>query len=289
MKEILKNVKMNFKLNSTVFILASVIYLFLLVIGLSLTLIIPFSDVLTVIFIISPFIFTFSYLAYKSSEREILEYKDVYKGYKEVFVSFSYIFKRLVKPLFFSLLIGIGAYFVLTTLDLMIIDHEFYKEFTKVSISQDIDAMNNMITQYPETMNRLMACIYITIGVMIIAFNLFANKKILSYIFYLKIKKPFINYDFLIRINQNHYKYKTFWLDLLFALSNIIGLVLAIVTSELLLPILDNISIVFLITIFIYFLFVVIIMPFKYLMYSEIFNKSFTEEITKLKETYNNN
>ena len=210
MKEILKNVKMNFKLNSTVFILASVIYLFLLVIGLSLTLIIPFSDVLTVIFIISPFIFTFSYLAYKSSEREILEYKDVYKGYKEVFVSFSYIFKRLVKPLFFSLLIGIGAYFVLCTLDLMIIDHEFYKEFTKVSISQDIDAMNNMITQYPETMNRLMACIYITIGVMIIAFNLFANKKILSYIFYLKIKKPFINYDFLIRINQEHYKYKTF-------------------------------------------------------------------------------
>ena len=81
MKEILKNVKMNFKLNSTVFILASVIYLFLLVIGLSLTLIFPFSDVLTVIFIISPFIFTFSYLAYKSSEREILEYKDVYKGY----------------------------------------------------------------------------------------------------------------------------------------------------------------------------------------------------------------
>ena len=289
MKEILKNVKMNFKLNSTVFILASVIYLFLLVIGLSLTLIFPFSDVLTVIFIISPFIFTFSYLAYKSSEREILEYKDVYKGYKEVFVSFSYIFKRLVKPLFFSLLIGIGAYFVLCTLDLMIIDHEFCKEFTKVSISQDIDAMNNMITQYPETMNRLMACIYITIGVMIIAFNLFANKKILSYIFYLKIKKPFINYDFLIRINQNHYKYKTFWLDLLFALSNIIGLVLAIVTSELLLPILDNTSIVFLITIFIYFLFVVIIMPFKYLMYSEIFNKSFTEEITKLKETYNNN
>ena len=289
MKEILKNVKMNFKLNSTVFILASVIYLFLLVIGLSLTLIFPFSDVLTVIFIISPFIFTFSYLAYKSSEREILEYKDVYKGYKEVFVSFSYIFKRLVKPLFFSLLIGIGAYFVLTTLDLMIIDHEFYKEFTKVSISQDIDAMNNMITQYLETMNRLMICIYITIGIMIIAFNLFANKKILSYIFYLKIKKPFINYDFLIRINQNHYKYKTFWLDLLFALSNIIGLVLAIVTSELLLPILDNISIVFLITIFIYFLFVVIIMPFKYLMYSEIFNKSFTEEITKLKETYNNN
>ena len=46
MKEILKNVKMNFKLNSTVFILASVIYLFLLVIGFSLTLIIPFSDVL---------------------------------------------------------------------------------------------------------------------------------------------------------------------------------------------------------------------------------------------------
>ena len=289
MKEILKNVKMNFKLNSTVFILASVIYLFLLVIGLSLTLIFPFSDVLTVIFIISPFIFTFSYLAYKSSEREILEYKDVYKGYKEVFVSFSYIFKRLVKPLFFSLLIGIGAYFVLCTLDLMIIDHEFYKEFTKVSISQDIDAMNNMITQYPETMNRLMACIYITIGIMIIAFNLFANKKILSYIFYLKIKKPFINYDFLIRINQEHYKYKTFWLDLLFALSNIIGLVLAIILSELLLLILDNISIVFLITIFIYFLFVVIIMPFKYLMYSEIFNKSFTEEITKLKETYNNN
>ena len=289
MKEILKNVKMNFKLNSTVFILASVIYLFLLVIGLSLTLIIPFSDVLTVIFIISPFIFTFSYLAYKSSEREILEYKDVYKGYKEVFVSFSYIFKRLVKPLFFSLLIGIGAYFVLCTLDLMIIDHEFYKEFTKVSISQDIDAMNNMITQYPETMNRLMACIYITIGVMIIAFNLFANKKILSYIFYLKIKKPFINYDFLIRINQEHYKYKTFWLDLLFALSNIIGLVLAIILSELLLLILDNISIVFLITIFIYFLFVVIIMPFKYLMYSEIFNKSFAEELTKLKETYNNN
>lgn len=289
MKEILKNVKMNFKLNSTVFILASVIYLFLLVIGLSLTLIFPFSDVLTVIFIISPFIFTFSYLAYKSSEREILEYKDVYKGYKEVFVSFSYIFKRLVKPLFFSLLIGIGAYFVLCTLDLMIIDYEFYKEFTKVSISQDIEAMNNMITQYPETMNRLMICIYITIGVMIIAFNLFANKKILSYIFYLKIKKPFINYDFLIRINQEHYKYKTFWLDLLFALSNIIGLVLAIILSELLLPILDNTSIVFLITIFIYFLFVVIIMPFKYLMYSEIFNKSFTEEITKLKETYNNN
>jgi hypothetical protein len=143
MKEILKNVKMNFKLNSTVFILASVIYLFLLVIGLSLTLIFPFSDVLTVIFIISPFIFTFSYLAYKSSEREILEYKDVYKGYKEVFVSFSYIFKRLVKPLFFSLLIGIGAYFILSTLDLMIIDHEFYKEFSKVSISQDIEAMNN--------------------------------------------------------------------------------------------------------------------------------------------------
>ena len=85
MKEILKNVKMNFKLNSTVFILASVIYLFLLVIGFSLTLIIPFSDILTVIFIIAPFIFTFSYLAYKSSEREILEYKDVYKGYKEVF------------------------------------------------------------------------------------------------------------------------------------------------------------------------------------------------------------
>ena len=59
MKEILKNVKMNFKLNSTVFILASVIYLFLLVIGLSLTIIFPFSDVLTVIFIISPFIFNY--------------------------------------------------------------------------------------------------------------------------------------------------------------------------------------------------------------------------------------
>ena len=124
---------------------------------------------------------------------------------------------------------------------------------------------------------------------MIISFNLFANKKIMSYVFYLKVKKPFINYDFLIRINQNHYKYKTFWLDLLFALSNIIGLVLAIITSELLLPILDNVSIVFLIAVFIYFFFVVIMMPFKYLVYSEIFTKSFTEELTKLKETYNNN
>ena len=34
MKEILKSVKMNFKLNSTVFILASVIYLFLLIVQL---------------------------------------------------------------------------------------------------------------------------------------------------------------------------------------------------------------------------------------------------------------
>lgn len=289
MKEILKSVKMNFKLNSTVFILASVIYLFLLVIGFSLTLIIPFSDVLTVVFIIAPFIFTFSYLAYKSSEREILEYKDVYKGYKEVLVSFSYIFKRLVKPFFLSLLIGIGAYFVLGSLDLMIFDNEFSKEFTELYISQDIEAMTNLIAQYPDTINRFMICIYITIGIMIIAFNLFANKKIMSYIFYLKVKKPFINYDFLIRINQKHYKYKTFWLDLLFALSNIIGLVLAIITSELLLPILDNVSIVFLIAVFIYFFFVVIMMPFKYLVYSEIFTKSFTEELTKLKETYNNN
>ena len=197
-------------------------------------------------------------------------------------MSFSYIFKRLVKPFFFSLLIGIGAYFVLGSLDLMIFDNEFSKEFTKLYISNDIEAMTNL-------MNRFMICIYITIGVMIIAFNLFANKKIMSYIFYLKVKKPFINYDFLIRINQNHYKYKTFWLDLLFALSNIIGLVLAIVISELLLPILENVSIVFLIAVFIYFFFVVIMMPFKYLVYSEIFTESFTEELTKLKETYNNN
>ena len=109
MKEILKNVKMNFKLNSTVFVLASVIYLFLLVIGLSLTLIFPFSDVLTVIFIISPFIFTFSYLAYKSSEREILEYKDVYKGYKEVFVSFSYIFKRFIVSGYWVIILFIAS------------------------------------------------------------------------------------------------------------------------------------------------------------------------------------
>ena len=60
------------------------------------------------------------------------------------------------------------------------------------------------------------------------------------------------------------------------------------VTNKLL-PLLDNVSIVFLIAVFIYFFFVVIMMPFKYLVYSEIFTKSFTEELTKLKETYNNN
>lgn len=288
MKEILKNVKMNFKLNSNVFILASVIYLFLLLIGLSLTLLIPFTDVFTVIFVISPFIFTFSYLAFKSSERELLDYKDVYYGYKEVLISFSYIFKRLVKPLFFSFLIGIGVYSILGTLDLMIFDKEFYNEFTKLYIAQDLNKLEGLILTYEDTMNRLIICLAISVCSMVIAFNLFANNKILSYIFYLKVRKPYINYDFLIRINQKHYKYKTFWFDLLFSLSNVIGLVLAVLLSEMLLPILNNTSIVYLIGIFIYFFFVIIVMPFKYLIYSEIFEKSFKEEMFKLKETYNN-
>ena len=47
---------------------------------------------------------------------------------------------------------------------------------------------------------------------------------------------------------------------------------------------LNNTSLLFLISIFIYFLISTICLPFKYLLYSEKFNKSFMEELERFKE-----
>ena len=287
MKEILSKVKMNFNLNKQVFILAAIIYIFLVTIGFSLSLIFPLMDMLTIIFVMCPFAFTFSYLAAQSSERVLLDNNDVYYGYKTLGSSFFYVIRRTFIPVVISFVIGMGVYFVFATLDLLFIDNEYYAEINKLILNNKLTNVNDIIVNYPDMVNRLMYCLLIGLGGMIVAFNIFGNNKIMSYIFYLKIKKSYINYDFLIKINQKKYQYKTFWLDVLFSLFNVVGLVLAVLINVLLSNVLNNISLLFLISIFIYFLISTICLPFKYLLYSEKFNKSFIEELERFKEMNN--
>jgi hypothetical protein len=223
----------------------------------------------------------------KSSERVILDNNDVYYGYKTLGSSFSYVIRRTFIPVVISFVIGIGVYFVFATLDLLIIDNEYYAEINKLILNNELTNMNDIISKYPDMIDRIMYCLLIGVGGMIIAFNIFGNNKIMSYIFYLKIRKSYINYDFLIKINQKKHQYKTFWLDVLFSLFNVVGLVLAVLINVLLSNVLNNTSLLFLISIFIYFLISTICLPFKYLLYSEKFNKSFMEELERFKEMNN--
>ena len=285
MKELFSVVFVNLKKDSQFWILSILTYTLLMTIGSSVSYALGFMDLLLIIFIVCPFIMSFIKLAAKSIENETIDHKDVYTGYRELSLSIMIFFKRLLKIVLFTLLVYFLLYMGLAFVDIIFFEQELIENLLKIvsKNSANIDTqVFNVMMNNDGFINRLLICNYIAIGLTMVFFNLFANKKLLSIIFHRIFCVNDINYDYIVNNKKEIKQYKLWMYNLFISLFYVSGLVFAILTNKLLINLTGNMFISYLFSSFIFFIVSSVQIPFKYIGYTYIFENNFEGEVMKM-------
>lgn len=276
----------NFKKNWPVLILASIVYTLIMTISLSLNYLIGIFGFFIIIFIVCPFVFSFSSISNKTVQNQILDYKDIYLGYKDLRSSIFYVLKKTLIPLLISFLSFFIAYFALIYFDLIFFEQELLStivELVKNGAGNE-DVVNYLIGN-DAFYNRVFFLAFLALAFGIMIFNVFGNKKIMTYIFYLNVRNPRINYEYIINKKRKGNSFKLFLFNVGVSLFYIIGLGVSFYisinyTNSLLMNLLSNL---------IFFAISSIALPIKYLVYADVFNKNFSNEVNILLNEKNEN
>ena len=125
-------------------------------------------------------------------------------------------------------------------------------------------------------------CNYVALGLTFIFFNLIGNKKIMTIIFQRIFAVGSINYDYIVNNKKELKGYKLNIYNLFISLFYVLGLVLAIITSNLLASVIDNSLLTYLFSCLVFFVVSSFQIPFKYIAYTHIFEYQFEEDVMKL-------
>jgi hypothetical protein len=283
MKNLIINSFGQIKKNKQIWILSSLVYSLIMTIGMSISYILGFMNLLVILFIAIPFALSFITISNKCYHNENIEYKDIYSGYRELSFNLSFIIKRLIFPTLILLVIYFAIYLGLSTLNLLFFNFNVIKEMM-VMVSQGVNQID--LTLYllnNEALTKdLLVCNYISMGITFILINLFLNKKIMTINFYNKVRNIRINYDFIISNKKQLKKYKLFLFNLLCSLFIVMAFILSLLSYYLVNKVVLNPLLAYLLANFIFYFVLSIGIPIKYNAYSYIFNENFTEEVEKL-------
>jgi len=286
-KELFKATFSILKKDKTIWILAISIYCLIMTIGLSLSAILGLGNLLLVIFVVCPFVFTFIKLSIKGIDNVPLDDKDVYLGYKDLSRSISIVIRKLLVPFFVSLLFYIFSYLVISFIYIYFYEMDLIENIiTMVSNTENLtnQDITKIVLNDEEFVKNIMNLNYLSLGLTFIFFNIISNKKILTFIFFMCINTNRINYDYIVSNKKEIKKYRLLLYNIFISLFYVLGLALSFIVSLLLTKIIDNSIIIYLISSLIFFVVSSIAIPFKYIAYTYIFNKHFNSDVGKLLE-----
>ena len=287
MKELFSTTISLFKKNKQTWTLAILVYCLIMTIGLGVTMITGLGNLLLIIFVVCPFIFTFIKLSIKGVDNLPLDNKDIYLGYKDLSRSIFITLRKFLAPTLLCLLGYIGVYFVLSFGYIYLFEMDLVQKIVDIAMKQEAintQEISAILLNNTELMQKLMYLNYMALGVMIILLNIFLNKKIFSIIFFMCINSTRINYDYIVSSKKELNKYKLTLYNIIISLFYIIGLTLAVLVNYLLNNIMDNAIFSYLVSSFIFLIISGIAIPFKYIAYTHLFNQYFNHEVGKLLE-----
>ena len=287
MKELFKTTIDIFKKNKYIWTLAILVYCLIMTIGLGLSLLIGIGNLLVIIFVACPFIFTFIKLSIKGVDNLPSNEKDVYLGYKDLSRSIFISLRKFLVPVLLSLLAYVICFFGLTFVYIYLFQMDLVKEIIdKVSNIQNItnNELSMILLNNEEFMQNILYLNYISLGITIIFFNIIANKKIFSIIFFMCLNTTQINYEYIVNNKKELKKHKIILYNIFISLFYVVGLILAIIANTLLINALDNVIISYLISAFVFFSISALVIPFKYIAYTHLFNKYFNKDVAVLYE-----
>ena len=93
-----------FKRNKETWLLAGIVFSLIMAIGLSLSSLLGFGNLLLIFFVVCPFVMTYIKLAIKCIGELHLDNKDVYMGYKNLSISIGIVLKKVLFPILLSLI-----------------------------------------------------------------------------------------------------------------------------------------------------------------------------------------
>ncbi len=280
MKELLKSVLINFKKNKFIWISGIIAYSFLMTICSGLSYLFGFFEIISILLVACPFIFSFIILSQKSIKESNVELKDIYSGYSKLNLAMSAIFKKIFIPAIILLGFFFVAYIGLVFFDMFFIHDEMFLSIVKEmmnGVSQEV--LINELAANEMFINSILICNYVAIGITFILVNLILNKKIISLNFIIETNKPYVNYEYTINAKKELKKYRLFWFNLYCSIFMILGLVVAILLNSLFVNLLNNLLFARLIATLLFFLISSIGIPFKYLGYTYLYKEQFKEEI----------